>query len=83
MIVRYGVGMTAHDDAIIQTIEQIRREHHACTLGALAARMQLSKTYVHEMVTELSKQGVVTWTDVPGSLRVLPKSKPKAKAQSS
>lgn len=59
------------DKSIIATINMVRAEHHACTAGAVALRLQLSKSYIINRCEILRASGVITWTSFPGSLRVV------------
>jgi len=54
---------------MLDEIDAIRAEHHACTARFLASRIGIAQTSVFRMLQGLKDEGLVTWTDMPGSLR--------------
>lgn len=67
-----GMGMRMEVDLdIIDQIERMRAEFHACTMRAVANRMQLSPTWVTQRLEAMRADGLVDWTAVPGSLHVV------------
>ena len=59
------------DISIITTIEEMRETHHACTARLVARRLRVSADVIRYRLQKMREEGTVTWTDVPGSLRVL------------
>ena len=59
------------DLQIIDQIEAMREQYHACTMRAVANRMQLSPTWVTQRLEAMRADGLVDWTQVPGSLHVV------------
>lgn len=59
------------DIEIMQVIERARDQHDACTGAAVANAMKLSRSYVFTRLSILKAKGLVTWTAMPGSLRVV------------
>lgn len=72
--VRYGRGMdlTEFDVLLMTTIDKARDQHQACTGGAVATAIHMSRSYVFQRLALLREAGYVTWTAMPGSLRVIP-----------
>ena len=60
--------MTNVDQKILDTITEIRRQHNACTARAVAAQLRMSADMIRYRVDQMRKAGLVTWTEVPGSL---------------
>lgn len=59
------------DIEITKTIDAIRAEHHACTARRVGQLMRVSPDVVRGRLMKMKDEGLVTWTDVPGSLRVV------------
>lgn len=62
-------AMTQNDVKILDVIDQLRERHHACTMRSVAGVMKLSPTYVTARLQLMKDEGIVAWTDMPGSLR--------------
>lgn len=56
------------DLALLHTIDQIRDDHNACTARAVANALNYSPDVVRYRLQKLMNDGLVTWTDMPGSL---------------
>ena len=64
--------LTDRDKVVISTITEIRAQYHACTAAEVAARMKLSKAYLHEVMWDMIARGLVAFdAAMPGSLRVV------------
>lgn len=59
------------DIEMMQVIKRAREQHDACTGAAVANAMKLSRSYVFTRLSILKAKGLVTWTAMPGSLRVV------------
>lgn len=59
------------DQGILQTIPRIREEHYACTARAVASTLGASPDVVKYRCQKLRDDGLVIWTDMVGSLRLL------------
>jgi len=57
------------DTKILQAIDEIRARHNACTSGAIATGLRISGAYTKTRLSALRQAGLVTWTQMPGSLR--------------
>lgn len=66
MLVRMILSET--DRRILQTIRDIRAVHHACTAGAVASQLRLSRTYVIQRCEIMRAVSLVNWTRMVGSL---------------
>ena len=62
---------TELDWQILETIEKIRAEHHACTGGEVARVLNLNRDAVKYRISRLRDQGIVDYSEVPGSLRLV------------
>jgi hypothetical protein len=60
--------LTQIQSQILDTIDVVRAEHHACTAGRVSALLGVSKQWVVDQCTVLKNQGLVDWTDMHGSL---------------
>ena len=58
------------DDEIMKQVKALRSEFDACTGHLVARRMHLSRDVVKYRLQGLRDRHLVTWNDVPGSLRV-------------
>lgn len=68
---RTGVDYVAQ---VLETIRAIREEHGACTMREVARLLrQRSTTTMSRQLHQLKEWDLVTWTDLPGSLRNTPK----------
>lgn len=56
------------DLAILDTIDSIREDHNACTARAVASALRTSPDVVRYRLQKMKNEGVVTWTDMAGSL---------------
>lgn len=63
--------MATIDDQICATIDAIRAANGACTAGAVATELKVSKTWVVQRCELMRLGGRVTWTSMAGSLRVV------------
>jgi len=70
------------DEQIVATVKALRQEFGACTARLVATRMQLNRELVRSRVGALRDNDVLTWSDVPGSLRPVPKNRKKNQAAS-
>lgn len=52
-------------------IDTVREEHHACTAGEVARQLKMNRDSVKYRVRKLAEAGLVTYTEVPGSLRIV------------
>jgi hypothetical protein len=66
------------DIAILDTIDEVRTEHHACSLREVARRLRASPDVIRYRCQLMRELGKLTWTDVTGSLRVLGGKKDEA-----
>ena len=55
---------------VLETIRAIRKKHSACTLSELARYMRQPKSMCHRSINRLAEWKLVTWTEMPGSLRL-------------
>jgi hypothetical protein len=71
--------MKSLDEQILDAIDQVRARNHACTAGAVAAQLQLSKSWIVQRCEVMRAAGVVDWTPMAGSLhRVRPEAPDRA-----
>lgn len=56
------------DQKILDTIDELRLEHHACTARGIAQKLRMSADMVRYRVDLMRKAGLVKWTPMPGSL---------------
>lgn len=56
------------DVRILEMIDTLREEHHACTMRAVASRLQLSTSWVTQRMCVLRDDGLIDWTVMPGSV---------------
>ena len=64
--------LSERDKTVIATIHQVRSEYHACTAAEVAARLKLSKAYLHEVMHDMISRGLVEFNaEMPGSVRVV------------
>lgn len=64
--------LTERKREIIALIGIVRDEHHSCTASEVATRLQISKSYLSEVMHEMKGEGLVSWSDgVPGSVIAL------------
>lgn len=59
------------DREILVMIDRLRTEHQACTGAAVAQMLKMSRTYIFQRCSLLREAGHVTWTQMPGSLRLV------------
>jgi len=59
------------DLAIVKAITEIRQKNQACTARAVANQLRMSPDVVRYRCDNLKREDIVTWTPMPGSLRVL------------
>lgn len=57
------------DSKILKAIDEIRNRHNACTSRAVASGLRISTAYTKTRLSVLRQAGLVTWTQMPGSLR--------------
>lgn len=60
------------DRKILDMISEIRAEHHACTGGEVARRLNMDRDLVKYRIQQLRKRGIVDYNEVPGSVRLVP-----------
>jgi DNA-binding IclR family transcriptional regulator len=65
------------NDKIIELIESLRDEYGACTARLVADRIKMNRELIRSRLATMKVNGVVDWSEVPGSLRVV--AKPKGK----
>jgi len=67
------VKLTQIQRKVLEAIEDIRAEHHACSAGQIAGRLgNISRSYITQICGQLKALGLVDWSkDIPGSLHVL------------
>lgn len=58
---------------VLRTINDVRKEHHACTAREVGRRLKLHNTQLQLMLTQLRKLGYIDSTELAGSLRVTAK----------
>lgn len=56
------------DLRLLHTIDAIRDDHNACTARAVAQEAGYSPDVVRYRLQKLKNDGLVRWTDMPGSL---------------
>ena len=56
------------DQKILDTIDELRLEHYACTARGIAQKLRMSADMVRYRVDLMRKAGLVKWTPMPGSL---------------
>lgn len=56
------------DQKILDTIDEVRAEHNACTARGVAQKLRMSADMVRYRVDLMRKAGLVKWTPLPGSL---------------
>lgn len=61
------------DNNIVKTVIELRREYGACTARLVATRMQLNRELIRSRIGALQAAGKLMWSEVPGSLRPVPK----------
>lgn len=75
--------MSNIDEQILDTIDRIRAENHACTAGAVADRLRMSKSWIVQRCEIMRAAGIVDWTPMAGSLhRVRPVAVDRAETTS-
>jgi len=57
---------------IMEMIEQIRADHHACTAREVSRLLCTTHTIVFGRLQRLREFGLVAWTDLTGSLHLTP-----------
>ena len=57
------------DQGILDTIDSMREEFHACTARRVAQLIRVSPDVVRYRMEKLRQDGLVEWNDVPGSIR--------------
>jgi len=62
------------DQKILDTIDEVRAEHNACTARGVAQKLRMSADMVRYRVDLMRKAGLVKWTPLPGSLIRLDKN---------
>jgi DNA-binding IclR family transcriptional regulator len=55
---------------VLQTIREIRKEHHACTARELERRCKMQHAICQRTLLTLREAGFVDWTVLPGSLHL-------------
>lgn len=55
---------------IMQMIDTVRAEHHACTAREVSRLMCTAHTIITGRMQRLRQLGLIAWTDLNGSLRV-------------
>lgn len=60
------------DRKILDTIVEVRAEHEACTGGEVARRLRLDRDMVKYRIQQLKKQGIIDYSEIPGSVRLVP-----------
>ena len=65
-----AVEIEGIDELIVEQIRVIRARHHACTARALALTCGYHHTYISQRLGLLRERGIVTFTDMPGSIDV-------------
>lgn len=58
------------DTEILRQIEALRAEYGACTARLVADRMRMNREMIRYRMQKLRDDGLITWNDVPGSLRL-------------
>jgi hypothetical protein len=61
------------DVAIIEQINALRSVHQACTARAVANQLRMSPDVVRYRLQKMQGDGLVEWTEMPGSLYVIGK----------
>lgn len=69
------------DVQILDTIDTMRAEYHACTARRVAQLIRVSPDVVRYRMEKLRRDGLVEWNDVPGSIRRVEVEKPKPPAK--
>lgn len=54
--------------AILVTIREARKEHHACTAREIGRRMGVSHVTINGQLTRLKRAGLVDFTKLPGGI---------------
>lgn len=65
------MALTQMDKEMLVVIARARQQHDACTGAAVANAMKLSRSYVFQRLSILKAKNIVTWTAMPGSLRLV------------
>lgn len=60
--------MNEIDGQILETIDRIRETNHACTAGAVADSLRMSKSWIVQRCEIMRAAGLVDWTPMSGSL---------------
>lgn len=63
------------DRGILKVIDQLRDEHGSCTAGQVARRMGYARHTIIDRCRAMRDAGLVSWTQSPGSLRVITDSR--------
>ncbi len=56
---------------ILDAIDELRREHSACTMRQLANSLRLAESFCRNTLHSMKQRGLVAWTPMPGSLRTI------------
>jgi predicted transcriptional regulator len=59
------------DEALMHAIEADRRELGACTITSLSFRLGVSRSAAQQRVQDLLREGLVTRSQLAGSLRLI------------
>lgn len=60
------------DLPLLLAVRDIRRDHGACTIGAVAERLRISKASAQDRIAGAIKRGHLVQSEVHGSLRIGP-----------
>lgn len=52
----------------LRSIRDVRRDHHACTVGEIARVSKVPKNTVMHRLNQLRERNLVQWTELPGSV---------------
>lgn len=55
---------------LLDTIGEIRTEHHSCTMREVARRLRKTPMMMHRQCLQLKEWGLADWTDLDGSVHL-------------
>lgn len=66
----------ATEAKVLDLIDTLRAEHHACTMKQVSNHGRLTETLLRNLLHSMRRRNLVTWTAMPGSLRTVRSAAP-------